>query len=593
MATFTFAGTGNSSNLFVWLKVSASASYVKISPVAIVDSSTSSFSVDLEDFLVDNVGSTVADIYNTHKGSEPSDYPVFRIANTDAGNSELKMANLVDGATYDVDGAITTAGPNNASVALTGATQTPSFSGSAPSGSSTKTKVRAADQLNIELDDGTSTYATLDDAIAAGAVTPGNLETALLDAGALKVGWSPAELDDANVDEAIVNYGYIKQINASLDSLESNVASDIADSLDSLELAEDQVIASVDSLETVISADKAELDASVDSLEGADSSLETVITGNKTELDSSVSSIDTRMSIIQGSDQALDTFTELVQYVESLDDIDGVDIVNLGLSVDSLETVVSADKAELDASVDSLEGADSSLETVITNNKSELDASVDSMETVISADKAELDASVDSLEGADSSLETVITNNKTELDASVDSMETVISADKAELDASVDSLEGADSSLETVITNNKSELDASVDSMETVISADKAELDASVDSMETVITGNKTELDASVDSLETAISTLVTNANAVDFTEVQNIGAFYPAGTYQFTLAGSPVVNSGKASILVAVNGLVLDQGTDYTISGDVVTLQQSLFNGDKIIFKYTIALSI
>ena len=507
MATFTFAGTGNSSNLFVWLKVSASASYVKISPVAIVDSSTSSFSVDLEDFLVDNVGSTVADIYNTHKGSEPSDYPVFRIANTDAGNSELKMANLVDGATYDVDGAITTAGPNNASVALTGATQTPSFSGSAPSGSSTKTKVRAADQLNIELDDGTSTYATLDDAIAAGAVTPGNLETALLDAGALKVGWTPAELDDANVDEAIVNYGYIKQINASLDSLESNVASDIADSLDSLELAEDQVIASVDSLETVISADKAELDASVDSLEGADSSLETVITGNKTELDSSVSSIDTRMSIIQGSDQALDTFTELVQYVESLDDIDGVDIVNLGLSVDSLETVVSADKAELDASVDSLEGADSSLETVITNNKSELDASVDSMETVISADKAELDASVDS--------------------------------------------------------------------------------------METVITGNKTELDASVDSLETAISTLVTNANAVDFTEVQNIGAFYPAGTYQFTLAGSPVVNSGKASILVAVNGLVLDQGTDYTISGDVVTLQQSLFNGDKIIFKYTIALSI
>jgi len=593
MATFTFAGTGNSSNLFVWLKVSASASYVKISPVAIVDSSTSSFSVDLEDFLVDNVGSTVADIYNTHKGSEPSDYPVFRIANTDAGNSELKMANLVDGATYDVDGAITTAGPNNASVALTGATQTPSFSGSAPSGSSTKTKVRAADQLNIELDDGTSTYATLDDAIAAGAVTPGNLETALLDAGALKVGWSPAELDDANVDEAIVNYGYIKQINASLDSLESNVASDIADSLDSLELAEDQVIASVDSLETVISADKAELDASVDSLEGADSSLETVITNNKSELDA---------------------------------------------SVDSMETVISADKAELDASVDSLEGADSSLETVITNNKTELDASVDSMETVISADKAELDASVDSLEGADSSLETVITGNKTELDSSVssidtrmsiiqgsdqaldtftelvqyveslddidgvdivnlglsvDSLETVVSADKAELDASVDSLEGADSSLETVITNNKSELDASVDSMETVISADKAELDASVDSMETVITGNKTELDASVDSLETAISTLVTNANAVDFTEVQNIGAFYPAGTYQFTLAGSPVVNSGKASILVAVNGLVLDQGTDYTISGDVVTLQQSLFNGDKIIFKYTIALSI
>ena len=360
MATFTFAGTGNSSNLFVWLKVSASASYVKISPVAIVDSSTSNFSVDLEDFLVDNVGSTVADIYNTHKGSEPSDYPVFRIANTAAGNSELKMANLVDGATYDVDGAISNAGVNNATVALTGATQTPSFSGSAPSGSaSTKTKVRAADQLNIELDDGTSVYKTLDEAIAAGAVTPGNLETALIDAGALKVGWTPAELDSANVDEAIVNYGYIKQINASLDSLESNVASDIADSIDSLELAEDQAIASVDSLEVIDgsletristeedarAAAKTELDGSVDSLEGVDSSLETRLSNE--------------------------------------------------------EVARAAAKTELDASVDSLEGVDSSLETRISSE-----------EVARSAAKTELDGSVDSLEGADSSLETRISNEE-------------------------------------------------------------------------------------------------------------------------------------------------------------------------------------
>jgi hypothetical protein len=60
---------------------------------------------------------------------------------------------------------------------------------------------------------------------------------------------------------------------------------------------------------------------------------------------------------------------------------------------------------------------------------------------------------------------------------------------------------------------------------------------------------------------------------------------FAPDGVMkQFTLSSTPAVNS----LLMALNGVILHPGSDYSLSGNVVTLGVAPANGDKLLAFYT-----
>ena len=97
MATFTFSNY--STNSYVFIDFGNGDGFEKISPVA--------FDGELDSYLDDNVGSTVAEIYNAFSVANYL-YPKFVIA-TDAEFAAdnyvvFYMANLVDSTTYDMDG---------------------------------------------------------------------------------------------------------------------------------------------------------------------------------------------------------------------------------------------------------------------------------------------------------------------------------------------------------------------------------------------------------------------------------------------------------------------------------------------------------
>lgn len=162
-------------------------------------------------------------------------------------------------------------------------------------------------------------------------------------------------------------------------------------SVDSLEAAEDLLIASVDSLENATGAATADLEASVDSLEVVAS---TAIT-ERGDLEASVDSLEI------AEDNA----------IASIDSLEGVDSE---LSVEISSEAARAEAAEgfLTASVDSLELAVGGNDTDI----SDLQASVDSLEIVdggLADDIADANASIDSLEAVDAALSTEFTANTT------------------------------------------------------------------------------------------------------------------------------------------------------------------------------------
>jgi hypothetical protein len=227
---------------------------------------------------------------------------------------------------------------------------------------------------------------------------------------------------------------------ASIDSLESvdaGLASDIANTVASTATNTSgiaQNVKDISDLEAGLAtndADNLALTASVDSLE--------LLAGGSiiANLATSIADNDTRVdAILNGADVDLDQFTEVVDYVNSMDVLQGGQLTNglaaANASIDSLENVASA----AINSIDDLQAADVEITRVQTAISSALDtndadnlaltASVDSLENVVGGNSGATDASIDSLENVAS--------------AAIDSIDDLQAADVV-LNASIDSLE--------------------------------------------------------------------------------------------------------------------------------------------------------
>ena len=309
-------------------------------------------------------------------------------------------------------------------------------------------------------------------------------------------------LETAVTTEATTRATADSVLDGSVDSLETAISGEAS----SRGAADTALQASVDSLETAVSSEASSRSTSVSSLdtriaadeggmtavEASVDSLETAISGEAasrgaadTALQASVDSIETKLATIQDAGATLDTFQELVSFVESLDDVDGVEIVNLGLSVDSLETAVTGEASSRTTAV-------SSLNTRIAADEGDMTAvvaSVDSLETAISGEATSRGAADTALQASVDSLETAVSGEASSRTTSVSSLDTRIAADEGDMTA----VEASVNSLETAVSGEASSRTTSVSSLDTRIAADE---------------GDMTAVEASVDSLETAVSAI-------------------------------------------------------------------------------------
>ena len=248
------------------------------------------------------------------------------------------------------------------------------------------------------------------------------------------------------------NAGLIDALEASVNSLEAlaggSITADLSASVDSLETVDTnqstsiannassiatnatgiaQNVKDISDLQTQADnndTDNLALTASVNSLEAIDAGLATSITNLATSVGLNDSRVD---AILSNADVDLDQFVEVVDYVNSLDVLQGGDLTtglaSVNASIDSLEGVASA----AINSIDDLQDADVVINASIDSLEGVASAAINSIDDLQAADVV-LNASIDSLEGVASAAINSIDDLQAAdvvLNASIDSLETL------------------------------------------------------------------------------------------------------------------------------------------------------------------------
>ena len=156
--------------------------------------------------------------------------------------------------------------------------------------------------------------------------------------------------------------------------------------------------------------------------------------------------------MLSGSSLDLDTFAEIVSFVESVDTVnDGLvsDLTSVtGASIDSLETAVSGLSGGSEASIDSLETALGNEITATNGDVTAINVSIDSLEVLVAEDADDADASIDSLETQVSGVASDLSDYEGDTDTSIDSLETALTSEISTTDSEITAINASINSLE-------------------------------------------------------------------------------------------------------------------------------------------------
>ena len=341
------------------------------------------------------------------------------------------------------------------------------------------------------------------------------------------------------VDESAARGAADSALSASVDSLETALSAEIeATNTDVTELYA-ALSAEADTRETEMNTHHDEHVSLITAESGRAIAAEGFLGASVDSLEVAVSIESERINaILDGSTVDLDQFAEVVSYVN------GLDLVNDNSFI-SRETFVDGRLNRLDSSVDSLESALAGEIEATNGDVTAINASIDSLENKAGTDVSALIASVDSLEGVDADLQQAINSLEEKhndemnthhlehvslitaeeeraiaaegfLGASVDSLEVAVSIESERINAILDgSTVDLDQFAEVVSYVQGLDLvnDNSFISRELYVNNYLTSLDASVDSLESALTGeieatndDVTAIGASIDSLELALN---------------------------------------------------------------------------------------
>jgi len=400
------------------------------------------------------------------------------------------------------------------------------------------------------------------------------------------------------VDESAARGAADSALSASVDSLETALSAEIeATNTDVTELYA-ALSAEADTRETEMNTHHDEHVSLITAESGRAIAAEGFLGASVDSLEVAVSIESERINaILDGSTVDLDQFAEVVSYVN------GLDLVNDNSFI-SRETFVDGRLNRLDSSVDSLESALAGEIEATNGDVTAINASIDSLENKAGTDVSALIASVDSLEGVDADLQQAINSLEEKhndemnthhlehvslitaeeeraiaaegfLGASVDSLELALAneieatnTDVTALYAAIDAEEGRAGAAEGF-------LGASVDSLELALAneieatnTDVTALYAAIDAEEGRAGAAEGFLGASVDSLELAL------ANEIEATNT-DVTALYAAINTESGRAGAAegFLGASVDSLEVAVS--IESERINAILDGSTVDLDQ------------------
>jgi cytoskeletal protein CcmA (bactofilin family) len=367
---------------------------------------------------------------------------------------------------------------------------------------------------------------------------------------------------DTESDDAFA--AYVLKANASIDSLEvadTSLETAIADEIRRATSEEARIEGKLDVEVTRAQSEETRIEAKLDTeisttngevngLIASVNSLELIDSGLATDLANEITRATSEEARIEGK---LDTEIAATNG----------EVTGINASIDSLEIVdadiiakLSAndtDNANLTASVNSLEVVDAGLASDIATEAGRIDAILLSAD----ADKDSFAEIVSLINAVDTTNDNLFASYVLSNDASVDSLEVALSNEIAAtngevtgINASIDSLEGDVSSIDTRLGSVSGDLVSSVDSLEVALSNEIAATDIEV-----------SELKASVQSLETVDGSLETKIDG----EITRAGSvetvLSDALAAEITRAGSveTVLSDALAAEITATNGDVTE----------------------------------
>jgi len=407
------------------------------------------------------------------------------------------------------------------------------------------------------------------------------------------------------VDDSVDSLeAYISAEVVSLEAIDAGLASDIATEKGRV----DAILASADAdkdsfaeIVSLINAVDTESDdafaayvlkanASIDSLEVADTSLETAIADEIRRATSEEARIEGKLDVEVTRAQSEETRIEAKLDTEIsttngevnglIASVNSLELIDSGLATDlaneitratseeariegKLDTEIAATNGEvtgINASIDSLEGDVSSIDTRLGSVSGDLVSSVDSLEVALSNEIAAtngevtgINASIDSLEIVDADIIAKLSANDT---------------DNANLTASVNSLEVVDAGLASDIATEAGRIDAILLSAD----ADKDSFAEIVSLINAVDTTNDNLFasyvlsnDASVDSLEVALSNEIAGTD-IEVSELK---------------ASVQSLETVDGSLETKIDGEITRAGSVETVLSDALAAEITATNGD------------
>ena len=386
------------------------------------------------------------------------------------------------------------------------------------------------------------------------------------------------------VDESAARGAADSALSASVDSLETALSAEIeATNTDVTELYA-ALSAEADTRETEMNTHHDEHVSLITAESGRAIAAEGFLGASVDSLEVAVSIESERINaILDGSTVDLDQFAEVVSYVN------GLDLVNDNSFI-SRETFVDGRLNRLDSSVDSLESALAGEIEATNGDVTAINASIDSLENKAGTDVSALIASVDSLEGVDADLQQAINSleekHNDEMNTHHLEHVSLITAEEERaiaaegfLGASVDSLELALANEIEATNTDVTALYAAINTESGRAGAAEGFLGASVDSLEVAVSIESERINAILDGSTVDLDQFAEVVSYVQGLDLVNDNSFISRELYVNNYLTS--LDASVDSLESALTGEIEATNDDVTaIGASIDSLELALNNG-------------
>ena len=474
MATFTFVNP----NIDIY------EAYVDMAPVGGAAQSVGTIpanggSADLEALIVASIGADVATLI----GDSVVSFTMVPVGVDPTLGAPLLLTSLVDGQSYQIEADFGS---------LFDGTPDAAFGAAAPAPAVVPTRLRGSRQVNMGFTHGPSglSYATLEEAAAAGHDGVGELSSAMLDMKAMKVLATTGDIDLYGQDDAMINLGYITTKRA-----EDNAARDAVDAAEQA-----RAMAAEAALQADVDQNEADADAAIAAEEtralAAEAALQADVDQNEADADAALAAEETRALAAEAA----------------------------------LQADVDQNEADADAAIAAEESrallAEAALQADVDQNEADADASFASATTDRALIRTEMETESVAREAAEAALQADVDQNESDADASFASATTDRALIRTEMEVESVARESAEAALQADIDQNEADADSAIAALQADVDQNEADADSAIAALQSDVDQNEADADSAISAEESramAAEGVLTSGLAVETSRLDAI----------------------------------------------------------------------